>query len=187
MPREPSEPFGRFRLELPALRSHSANFWPTRHIGSRGVSPIAPHTQAPPFPTSRACHPTTTMHVITFGRHNHNYHFVRCPPTSSTSRARTFMFLPSFNIAAPRFLLSHAMAARTQLEPAQQPMHLCDRRPHGAITAVRKILTRGKCGTTCYKARGRPSNASSDPVPEKHAPTAALEGRKQVACQLAKR
>ena len=39
-----------------------------------------------------------------------------------------------------------------------------------------KILTRGKCGATCYKARGRPSNASSDPVPEKHAPTAALEG-----------
>ena len=39
-----------------------------------------------------------------------------------------------------------------------------------------KILTRGKWGTTCCRARGRPSNASSDPVPEKHAPTAALEG-----------
>ena len=50
-----------------------------------------------------------------------------------------------------------------------------------------KILTRGKWGTTCCRARGRPSNASSDPVQEMHAPTAALEGRKQVACQLAKR
>ena len=145
-------------------------------------------TRAPPVPTPSPCRPLTTMHVFTFGHHRHTYHFVRYPPTSSTSRARTFMFLPSFNIAAPRFLLSHAMAARTQLEPAQQPMHLCDRRPHNAITAVRKKnLTRGKCGATCYKARGRPSNASSGPVPEKHAPTAALEGRKQVACQLAKR
>ena len=64
----------------------------------------------------------------------------------------------------------------TQFEPAQQPIHIGDRRPHCAITAGRKILTRGKWGSTCYKARGRPSNASSDPVPEQHAPTAALEG-----------
>ena len=50
-----------------------------------------------------------------------------------------------------------------------------------------KILTPGKWGATCDEARGRPSNACLDPVKEKHAPTAALEGRKQVSRRLAKR
>ena len=39
-----------------------------------------------------------------------------------------------------------------------------------------KILTRGKWGTTCCRARGRPSNASSDPVPEKHASHSSIGG-----------
>ena len=103
-------------------------------------------TRAPPVPTSSPCRPLTRMHVFTFAHHRRIYHFVRYPPTSSTSRARTFMFLPSFNIAAPRFLFNHAMAAR------KRAMNSALRSIAAGIVSARRCLSNAHTCSMAFRS-----------------------------------